>query len=118
MEAITLLYMLDKCPESPKDNEPTQWISLLSDSYQLPFQCEKEIVDSLAFLSATTKDSSRVMAVCIEEARDHSSCTIRLSSNTGNLDQVAYGFKLMAGVLQRAASRGFETFYSAGYIYA
>lgn len=117
MEAITLLYMLDKCPESPKDNEPTQGLSIFSGLYQLPFQYEKEIVDGLAFLSATTKDSTRVMAVCIEEARDHSSCTIRLSSNTGNLDQVANGFKLMAGILQRAASRGFEILNSIRYNY-
>jgi hypothetical protein len=60
----------------------------------------------LAFLSATTNDSTRVMAVCLKEARDHNHCTIRLTSNTGDLDEVVDGFKLMARILERAASRG------------
>lgn len=106
MEAITLLYMLDQIPESPKDNPQPQELSILSSLYQLPFQREKEIVDNLAFLSATTNDSTRVMAVCLEEARDHNHCTIRLTSNTGDLDEVVCGFKLMARILERAASRG------------
>ena len=54
-EAITLLYMLDKCPESPKDNQQSKSFAVLSSIYQLPFQREKQIVESLAFLSATTR---------------------------------------------------------------
>ena len=106
MEAIALLYMINQFPESPKDNQPPQTLSTLSASYQLPLQCEKEIVDNLAFLSATTDDSTRVMAVYLEEARGHGSCTIRLTSNTGDLDEVVYGFNHMARILERAASRG------------
>lgn len=106
MEAITLLYMLDQVPESPKDNQQPQALSILSNLYQLPIQREQEIVENLAFLSATTNDSTRVMAVCLEEARDHDHCTIRLTSNTGDLDEVVHGFKLMARILERAASRG------------
>ena len=103
MEAITLLYMLDQVPESPKDNQQPKELSVHSNSYQLPFRCEKEIVENLAFLSATTNE---VIAVCLEEASDHNHCTIRLTSNTGELDEVVYGFKHMAGILERAASRG------------
>ena len=106
MEAITLLYMLDKCPESPKDNQPPQALSVLSSIYQLPFQHEKQLVESLAFLSATTDDPDRFMAVCLEEARDRGSCRIRLTSNIGDIDEVVFGFKLMAKVLEQAASRG------------
>ncbi|MCJ1252132.1 hypothetical protein MMC30_009370 [Trapelia coarctata] len=105
MEAITLLYMLNECPESPKDNQQPQTLSVLSSIYQLPFQLEKQIVENLAFLSATTNDSARVMAVCLEEGRDHGSCTIRLTSNTGDIDEVVLGFKLMAKILEQAASR-------------
>ena len=106
MEAVTLLYVLNQFPESPKDNQQPQALSILSTLYQLPFQLEKEIVDNLAFLSATTNDSTRVMAVCLEEGRDHSSCTIRLTSNTGDLNEVVYGFQLIARILERAALRG------------
>jgi len=103
MKVVTLLYMLNQFPESPKDNQQPQALPTL---HQLSFQREKEIVDNLAFLSATTDDSTRVMAVCLEEARDRSSCTIRLTSNTDGLDEVVYGFKLIARILERAASRG------------
>ena len=106
MEAFTLLYMLDKCPESPKDNQPPQSLSVPSSKYQLPFQREKQIVENLAFLSATTDDPDRVMAVCLEEADDRGSCRIRLTSNIGDVDEVVRGFKLMAKVLEQAASRG------------
>jgi hypothetical protein len=105
MEAITLLYMLNECPEIPKDHQQSETLSVLSSIYQLPFQREKQIVENLAFLSATTNDSTRVMAVCLEEARDHRSCTIRLTSNNGDVDEVVLGFKLMAKILERAASR-------------
>lgn len=106
MEAITLLYMLNECPESPKDNQQSKTFSVLSSIYQLPFEREKQFVENLAFLSATTDDSARVMAVCLEEARDHRSCTIRLTSNNGDIDEVVLGFKLMAKVLEQGASKG------------
>lgn len=106
MEAITLLYMLNECPESPKENQQSETFSALSSIHQLPFQREKQIVEDLAFLSATTNDSARVMAVCLEEARDHRSCTIRMTSNNGDIDEVVHGFKLMAKILEQGASRG------------
>ena len=79
METITLLHMLNEYPESSKDNQLSQTFPVLSSIYQLPFQRERQIVENLAFLSATTSDSARVMAVCLEEARDRGSCTIRLN---------------------------------------
>lgn len=62
-------------------------------------------MENLAFLSATTHDSARVTAVCLEEARDRRGCTIRLTSNNGDIDEVVRGFKLMAKILEQAASR-------------
>ena len=109
MEAITLLNLLNEYPESPKDNQQSQELSAHSTIYQLSFQHEKEIVDNLAFLSATTNDSARVMAVCLEQAPDRGSCVIRLTSNTGDVDEVMLGFKLMAKILEQSASRGLHT---------
>ena len=106
MEAITLLYMLNKFPESPKDNQQSKTFAVLSSIYQLPFQREQQIVENLAFLSAATNDSAKVMAVCVEEGRDRRSCTIRLTSNNGDIDEVVLGFKLMAKILEQGASRG------------
>ena len=106
MEAIASLYMINQCPESPKENQPPQNLTTVSASYQLTLQREKEIVDNLAFLSATKNDSNRIMAACLEEAFDHKSCIIRLTSNTGDLNEVVNGFNHMARILERAASRG------------
>ena len=106
MEAITLLYMLNECPESPKENQQSKTFSVLSSIYQLPFQREKQIVEDLAFLSATTNDSANVTAVCLEEACDRRSCTIRLTSNNGDIDEVVHGFKLIAKILEQGALRG------------
>ena len=111
-EAITLLYLLNEFPESAQDNQPPPVLSAHSTSYQLSLQREKEIVDHLAFLSATTDDSASVTAVCLEEARDHGSCIIRLSSNTGNVDQIVLGFKLMAKMLEQARSRGLHAVFN------
>ncbi|KAL8822476.1 MAG: hypothetical protein Q9191_006787 [Dirinaria sp. TL-2023a] len=103
-EAITLLSMLNEYPECPKENQPKDF-SVLSSIYQLSFQHEKQISENLAFLSDTTHDSAKVMAVCLEEARDGRSCTIRLTSNNGDVNKVVLGFKLMATILEQGASR-------------
>ena len=106
MEAVTLLRMLNECPESPKDNQPPRTLTVLSSKYQLPFQCEKQIVENLAFLSATTDEPASFMAVCLEEAHNRGSCTIRVTSNTGDAVEVVLGFKLMAKILEKASIRG------------
>ena len=114
MEVIVLLYMLNQFPENERGNQQPQGLPM-SSLYQLPLQCEKEVVDNLAFLSATTNDSTRVTAVCLEESADHRSCIIRLASNTGNLDEVAHGLEHVARVLQQAASRGMQCYIDSGH---
>ena len=113
-EFIILLYMLNHVPESPKDNSQPQGLSMSSTLYQLPLKREKELVDNLAFLSATTNDSTRVMAVCFEESLDHRSCIIRLASNTGNLNEVTHGFEQVARILEQAASRSMPCYIESG----
>jgi len=62
-------------------------------------------VKNLAFLSATTHDSARVTAICLEKARDRRDCTIRLTSNNDDIDEIVREFKLMGKILEQAASR-------------
>ena len=45
--------------------------------------------------------------VCLEEGRDRRSCTIRLTSNNGDIDEVVLGFKLMAEILEQGPSEGY-----------
>jgi len=105
MKTITLLYMLNECFESSKDNQSSKALSVLSSIYQLLFQCEKQIVKNLMFLSATTHNSTRVTTICLEKARDRRSCTIRLTSNNDDIDEIVLEFKLMTKILKQAVSR-------------
>ena len=86
----------------PKENR-------LRESYdkrrQLSLDREQQLVDNFAFISATTDNSLRVMAVCIEEDADKKGMTIRLASNTGDLSSVSQGFKDIARTMEKASSK-------------
>ncbi|XTI83593.1 hypothetical protein V2W45_117976 [Cenococcum geophilum] len=59
---------------------------------------EKGIASNLAFLSATSDDCLKVMAVCVEEYRNGEGTTIRIALNTGYLSEVKNGFMMFAKV--------------------
>lgn len=52
---------------------------------QLTSEREKQLVDNLTFISASTDDMLRVIAVAVEEDLDKEKITIRFASNTGDL---------------------------------
>lgn len=102
-QSISNLRQLDELPEIPREN----LINLEIDSTrQLSVTREKEIACNLAFLSATSDDSLKVMAVCVEERCNGKGITIRLTANTGDLSTVTVGFVRLARVLEHAARRG------------
>ena len=105
IKTVTISYMLNQFPESSKDNQQSQALSILLILYQLSFQREKKIVDNLTFLSAITNDSIKIMKICLEKARDRKSCTIRLTLNTNDLDEIINEFKFIARIVKRATSR-------------
>lgn len=74
----------------------------ISQRPRLSFQREKDLVEALAFLSATSEDPKKVTAVCIEEDLEHEACIIRLASNKGSLADVIVGFEEMAAILRKA----------------
>jgi hypothetical protein len=103
MEFITLQWMLKKIVEDPNENvlpeEGKSW-------RQLPIELERTVADLLAFLSATHDDNSNIMAVCIEEARDHTHTTIRIVSNSGDCAYARNGLEEIARILEKAHSQG------------
>ncbi|KAM5469181.1 hypothetical protein MauCBS54593_004533 [Microsporum audouinii] len=101
-QSINSLWRVNEIPEAPTENSASFGIDPIR---HLSFAREKEIVNNLAFLSATTDDSRRVMAVCIEESISGEGVTIRITSNTGDLSAVTAGFRRLAEVLERAARR-------------
>ncbi|RDL35987.1 Uncharacterized protein BP5553_06599 [Venustampulla echinocandica] len=101
-QSIKRLRELDQLPEIPRDNlvnlrdDPTRRLSLLR---------EQEIASNLAFLSATSDDGLKVMAVCVEEHCNGKGITIRVASNSGDCSAVTNGFDKLAKVLEKAAGR-------------
>ena len=107
-ENITLLWMLDKEPERPMHNQlPQHLLSGSEQSFrQLTIKRERDIVDDLAFLSASSEDSTKVIALCIEEYPSAETLTIRFAMNTGDLQFVNDGLVKLAAILKQAATRG------------
>jgi hypothetical protein len=102
-QTISNLRQLDELPEIPREN----LVNLEIDSTrQLSVTREKEIACNLAFLSATSDDSLKVMAVCVEERCNRKGIIIRVAANTGHLSTVTSGFVRLARVLEHAAQRG------------
>lgn len=102
-QSISKLRQLDELPERPRENP----IHLEIDrSRQLSVAREREIACNLAFLSATSDDSLKVMAVCVEEHSNGKGITIRIVSNAGDLSEVTRGFARIARELEHAARRG------------
>jgi hypothetical protein len=102
-QSISRLRHLNEIPEPPKENplvlarDPTR---------RLTIGREQEIASNLAFLSATSDNNQKVMAVCVEERPDEEKIIIRIASNSGDLSEVGHGFQRLASILQTAAQRG------------
>ena len=103
IENITLLWTVTEVPEQPKEN---RFQCEHDKTRQLTPEREKQLAESFAFISASTDDMLRVMAVCVEEDLDGVGMTIRLASNTGDLSRVVAGLTGIAGTLEKAALRG------------
>jgi hypothetical protein len=102
-QSISRLQQLDEVPEPPKENV----LALGIDSTRhLSVERENEIASNLAFLSAISDNSHKVMAVCIEGEPSREKTTIRIASNSGDLSEVTAGFKILATILEKAARRG------------
>jgi len=81
-QSISNLRRLSELPEIPRENhvnllvDPTRWLSVVR---------EREVACNLAFLSATSDDNLKVMAVCVEEHCNGEGIMIRIASNTRDL---------------------------------
>lgn len=106
METIVILWTLTDVPGGPAVQKPPHTPSEGPATRQLSFEREKSFVEILAFLSGTSDDPSKVMAVCIEESSTGDSLTIRLATNSGNCLKVLDGFRRMANILEQSSRRG------------
>ena len=75
-------------------------------THRLSILRENEIASNLAFLSATSDNSFKVIAIYIKEDLNGEELTIRIILNTGDLLVIISGFILLAKTLKQAARRG------------
>ena len=102
-QTISRLRKLDELPEGPRENLA---VPEGDQTRRLSISREKEIASNLAFLSATSNESLKVMAICVEEHCNGEGITIRVASNTGDLSAVVREFVTLAKILEQAAQRG------------
>jgi hypothetical protein len=110
---IILLQLLNETFEKPSENsinEPNIR-DRTSAARVLSLRREKELVEILAFLSASTDDPSKVIAVCVEEGHNGNALVVRMAVNNGGLENVKDGFEKMARVLERAATQGHSLYF-------
>lgn len=100
-ENCIFLFAVNEIPGKPEECE----LPAEDSSRQLPVVREKQLAEDFAFISASTDDMHKVMAIGLEEDSDRKGMTIRLASNTGDLSEVKEGFESIANILQRAATR-------------
>ena len=102
LQNTTLLWTLNQIPEKPRENH---LVSTTDTTHRLTVERENEIVANLTFLSATTKDYLKVMAVCVEEDESGQAITIRVASNTGDLSELVKGFSRLAKSVRASSTK-------------
>jgi len=110
---IILLQLLNETFEKPSENSINE-LNIrdeTSSARVLSLRREKELVEILAFLSASTDDPSKVMAACVEEGHNSNALVVRMAVNNGGLESVKDGFEKMARVLERAATQGNSLYF-------
>jgi hypothetical protein len=78
-ENISFLSLLHPVPTQPKSN-PLKSLSA-SQGHTLPFDKERGLASTLAFLSSTRDDPNHIPAVCIGEVPDSSCLNVFLAVN-------------------------------------
>jgi hypothetical protein len=71
-ELIVLNYLLSEFPETPSQTRTSQ-ATPSNQQYRLPFSIERDLVETLSFLSKNQDGSDYIPAVCVEQdqAGDH-----------------------------------------------
>lgn len=66
---------------------------------------------SSAFLLVTINNSTRVIIIYLEKARDRDSYIIRLTLNTNNINKIVLKFKLIVKILKQVALRDLHSIF-------
>lgn len=107
-ENITLLWLLGREPGEPAENHIPQRLreETLSFSRRLTIERERDLVDTLAFISASSEGPEDVIAVCVEEHEGQEGMTFRVAANRGDLQPRIDALRRIASILECVASEG------------
>ena len=107
-ENIALLRLLGKEHGKPAKNMIPLgfWEQATSFPRKLRVEREIDLANTLAFLSGSSNDPEKVIAVCIEEQKDGKSMTIRIAANRGGMQPRKEALERMASILEQVASEG------------
>ncbi len=113
-ENIALLSILRKEPGKAEENPiPQHLLDETDDSpRQLSFERERDIVDDLVFLTASSEDATDVIAICVEERPHVKALSIRVAINKGSLKPFKKGLNMIALALQQIAREGLVFIFS------
>ncbi|KAJ5738759.1 hypothetical protein N7493_001914 [Penicillium malachiteum] len=107
-ESITLNVLLHENPKSPRQKRARGYISAGS-RYELPFSTERDLVETLSFLSKTIDGSDYIPAVCVEQNSSGNSLEVIIAVNKSNpkdgndiLGKVKTGFEEIFEILHTA----------------
>ena len=107
-ENIALLRLLGKEPGKPAKNmiPPGFWEQGTSFPRKMTIERERDLANTLAFLSGSSNDPEKVIAVCVEEQKDGESTTIRIAANRGGMQPRKEALEKIASILEQVASEG------------
>ena len=80
-ENIAILYLLHSVPAPPTSNPVTSSDSQPPSSYCLPFERERSLCSTLAFISSTNDDPNRIPALCLQECPSEGSLHVLVAVN-------------------------------------
>lgn len=117
MRKITTIWILNQIPADPAEydiqsehveasDDPIQGGLPDAPSRQLNQRQEREIVDSISFLSATSDDPLNVMAVGLEEDLSGNGVALRFASNTGQRSKFEKEMRRLAELLMIVSRQG------------
>jgi len=109
-ESIALLHLLHYVPIPPSSNQYT--VTLPDQGYSLSFRKERDLTNTLAFLSCTTDDPNRIPAVCIRQDIAAASIDVLIAvnkhrANDGSavLRGLKESFEVIFAILSRVSNR-------------
>lgn len=107
-ENIALLGLLGKEHKLPAEYQIPPDFRGCQTSFprQLTMERERDLVDTLAFIAASSHDSDKVIAVCVEEQQDGKSVMVRIAANSGEMQPRKEALKRILSTLEHVALQG------------